>query len=36
MKIFGVSVATIIIVIVALLIGTKFGAKIPLINMVAG
>lgn len=35
MKIFGVSLATIAIVVIALLVGTKWGKQIPLINMAA-
>ena len=35
MKIFGVSVATILIVVIALMIGTRYGKSIPLINMAA-
>jgi hypothetical protein len=31
-KIFGVSIATLILVIVALVVGKKYGAQIPLIK----
>lgn len=32
MKIFGVSIATIILVVVALVVGKKYGSSIPLIS----
>lgn len=31
-KIFGISVATILLVVVALVVGKKFGGQIPLIS----
>lgn len=31
-KVFGISIATIILVVVALVVGKKFGGKIPLIS----
>lgn len=31
-KIFGVSIATLVLVIVALVVGKKFGARIPLVS----
>lgn len=35
MRIFGISVTTIILVVVALYVGKKFGGAIPLLNKVA-
>lgn len=34
MKVFGVSLATIILVILAMIIGHKFGGSIPLIKSI--
>lgn len=31
-KVFGISIATIVLVLVALVVGKKFGARIPVIS----